>query len=153
MKPSKKVSQGTADTLTVSQAAKASGKSVSTIRRWIDEGFLKATKTTEGWRLISHNELMVALSKLTHETPSGERHAKPTPTISTLGGSSTVAVLEQALKREREAVEREQRLNDELRSQIRELDRERTQHLAEMRALLSKDAKATDGVISRWLRR
>jgi len=52
-----------------------------------------------------------------------------------------------------EALDRERRINDELRQRVRELEQERTQHLAEMRALLSKSSDGKDGVLSRWIRR
>jgi hypothetical protein len=59
----------------------------------------------------------------------------------------------EALKEAREALARERTANDELRLHIRELEKERTQHLAEMRAMLSRDLNGKEGVISRWIRR
>jgi BMFP domain-containing protein YqiC len=52
-----------------------------------------------------------------------------------------------------ETVAREREENKELRGRIRELEQERTQHLAEMRALLSKEASGKEGVLSRWIRK
>jgi hypothetical protein len=53
-----------------------------------------------------------------------------------------------------EALERERRLNDDLRARLLVLENERTQHMAEMRAMLSKDGSGgKDGVLSRWIRR
>jgi hypothetical protein len=42
-----------------------------------------------------------------------------------------------ALKIALDALDRERKINDELRLQIRSLEQERTQHIAEMRALLT----------------
>jgi uncharacterized protein (DUF305 family) len=44
---------------------------------------------------------------------------------------------ETALKIALEALEHERRVNADLRTQVKELERERTQHMAEMRALLT----------------
>jgi len=57
--------------------------------------------------------------------------------------------LQESLKREREALTREQKINDELRNRLEEKDRELLKLTYEMQAILRRDDK---GLLSRWLR-
>jgi excisionase family DNA binding protein len=120
------------ETLSVSQAAKRAAVSPSTIRRWIDSGAIKHSTSSEGWRLITAQDLMGYLSQHGPETPRIVRgaSAREAPVVST-GATG------EALKIALEALDRERKINDELRAQVRSLEQERTQHIAEMRALLS----------------
>ena len=135
--------------LSLSEAALQSGKSETSIRNWLKSNLIKGQRGSDGCWKIERTSLFAHLSGLPQKS---ERSA---PKVRGYGAESdqTSPQSEPLTLAYREALERERRINDELRSQIKDLEKERTQHLAEMRALLSKDAKATDGVISRWLRR
>ena len=146
MKPHKNVSQSSRDTLTVTQAAKVAGVSVSTIRRWIDDGFLTAARTPEGWRIVQHHHLMEALSRNSHARSA----QPPTSRAEASHEAPTMRVLEEALERERQNVERERRINDELREQLKRFENEIFKLTAEMQALLSKDSPT--GMLSRWVK-
>lgn len=130
----------------LSDAATRLGKSPTTIRKLVNSGKIQASKDAQGrhWVSMLEAQTYYAMKGIprTGASRSQERDEHENITL----------LLEQNKRIER-ALEREERINDELRNQIRDYERERTQHMAEMRALLSKDTKTTDGVISRWLRR
>jgi DNA-binding transcriptional MerR regulator len=149
MKPDKRLSKEDNDTLTMSAAAKLSGKSVSTIRRWIDDGFLPAKKTQEGWRVVAHHDLMATLSRVPQDASREVKGSRPGATAGYPHESSLIAVIEASLKREQEALEHERRMSAELREQNKTLQSELLKLTREMQAMLSKDA---GGALSRWLR-
>jgi excisionase family DNA binding protein len=120
------------ETLTVSQAARQAGVSASSIRRWIDTGALRHSTSPEGWRLVVSQDLMAYLSRYGPETHRVVRGAsgREVPTLAATPHSDALKIAMEALSRERQ-------INDELRAQMRSLEQERNQHIAEMRALLS----------------
>lgn len=130
----------------MAEASKMIQRAESTVRTWIKTGQVRAQQDAAGWWRIERNSL------LTHAAADASKRGV------TQKGSAQVLTspppqqtpLEKTLM---EALSRERHLNDDLRNQLKQLDAERTQHLAEMRALLSKDVKAADGILSRWLRR
>jgi hypothetical protein len=150
----------TQPTLSLHDAAKSLNVGITTLRSWCQSGKIKAQKTVQGSWIIERQSLMgYVATKPSDTTPSPTLRLRKssvaqTPSAAPRGGSDKVQeVLSEALRRERE-------IGDDLRRQLRDanariqsLEQERTQHMAEMRALLSKDTKAADGVISRWLRR
>ncbi len=120
------------ESLSVSQAAKRAAVSPSTIRRWIDSGAVKHSTSPEGWRMVTAHDLIGYLAKQGPETHRAVKGASarevPVPSM---------APPSDALKIALEALSRERQINDELRAQVRSLEQERGQHIAEMRALLS----------------
>lgn len=134
-----------AQLLSLSEAALQSGKSETSIRNWLKSNIINGQRGSDGCWEIEHTSLFAHLSALS------PKHDQNAPKVRAHGAESdqTLIQSEPLTLAYREALERERRINDELRAQIRDLERERSQHLAEMRPLLSKDSKATDGVISR----
>jgi len=154
------------DFLSLAEASRRADVSPTSVRRWIAAGKLKASKNKDDeWVIdpdILHHFLIRHVGPRvgpTLENIGGGRRGGATaggttvgpPVGQTVGGGDSYA---EALKEAREALARERQINDELRTQVRELEKERTQHLAEMRAMLAKDGGGgRDGVISRWIRR
>jgi excisionase family DNA binding protein len=60
--------------LSTSQAARALGVSLGTIRRWSDMGYLDSYRTPGGQRRFSREQIEQFVSSLHH---SGERQAAP----------------------------------------------------------------------------
>jgi DNA-binding transcriptional MerR regulator len=154
------------DFLSLTEASRRADVSPTSVRRWIAAGKLKASKNkNDEWVIdpdILHHFLIRQVGPRvgpTSENTGGGRRGGATaggPTVGpsvgqTVGGGDGYA---EALKEAREALARERQINDELRTQVRELEKERTQHLAEMRAMLAKDGSGgREGMISRWIRR
>ncbi len=146
--------------LSLTEASRRANVSTTSVRRWITSGKLKASKTqSEEW-VIEPDELHLFLIRQSGgpvpptvpRTSGGRRTGAttvPTTVAPTVGGGEGYA---EALKEAREALARERRINDELRARVLSMEQERTQHMAEMRAFLSKDSPK-DGVLSRWIRR
>ena len=141
------------DPLTVANAARHAGVSVSTIRRWMDVGNLEFKVTDQGWRVTSKEALMRYLSRHPHEnhravggaTAGTYRESVMKPSHER-GGERHNEALRVAL----EALEHERRVSEGLRTQNRELQSQLVKLAAEMQAVLSKD---TDGMLSRWFRK
>lgn len=147
--------------ISLTEASRRANVSTTSVRRWITSGKLKASKTQGDEWVIDPDDLHLFLIRQsggqvppTSPRPFGGKRTGATtvpPTVSpTVGGGDGYA---EALKEAREALSRERRINDELRARVTALEQERTQHMAEMRALLSKDAASKEGVLSRWIRR
>lgn len=127
--------------LSVGEAAKISGKATSTIRRWILEGFLKAIQDENGWYRIKHEDLMNTLSQVTHKQPTSE---------STIQNNySQINENTAFIKSMQESLERERRINDEFRNQIKSLESEIFKLTHEIRAILTKNSPINS--LSRWL--
>lgn len=136
------------------EAAAMIERGQTTIREWLQEGLLRARKDARRRWLIERDSLLARAA--IEATPVGRarvgaasvasarpRSSLPEPTSE---GSELVATL----RAENDHLK--QLLRDE-RDRCKKLEDERTQHLAEMRALLSKDSSGKGGVISRWIRR
>lgn len=147
--------------LSLTEASRRANVSTTSVRRWIISGKLKASKTQNDEWGIDPDELHLFLIRQSgeHVPPTSHRQSGgrrtgattvPPTVVPTVGGWDGYV---EALKEAREALARERRINDELRTRMLTLEQERTQHIAEMRALLSKDFGAKDGVLSRWIRR
>lgn len=112
--------------LTLSQAAKASGKSKSTLSRAIKVGRLSATRLDDGNFSIDPAELFrayPATSIVPYDEHSTEQDA--TPVLTEL--QSRISMLERLLEKEREAVVREREISArerEISADIKE-DRDR----------------------------
>jgi excisionase family DNA binding protein len=140
-------------TVSLAEASRLLAKPENTIREWIKSKKLQAFRDTRGRWLIKRHDLMAFVAtKASSEPRSGassktRSHVEPSTVGSTEGSTERyVRCLEDSLERER-------RINDELRAKIQGLEQERNQHMAEMRALLSKDLKDKSGTPSRWFRR
>lgn len=144
-------------TVSLAEASRLLAKPENTIREWIKSSKLPAHRDSRGRWLIKRHDLMsIAVTRASVEprpgatskaTSKGHHHAEGSVEPSTEPSNNRyVRSLEATL-------EREQRINDELRSRVLVLEQERTQHMAEMRALLSRDGVGKEGVLSRWIRR
>lgn len=137
--------------LAMAEASKLVGKAESTVRSWVRSQQVNAWQDAAGWWRIDRNSLLAHAAATASSKGSdrgiGIRH----------GAQSEPSTYPQTTPSERiltEALERERRLNDELRAKLTAMENERTQHMAEMRALLSKDGNGgKEGVLSRWIRR
>lgn len=134
----------------MAEASRLVAKAESTVRAWVRSGQVRAWRDNDGWWCIDRDSLLGHAAGVV-STKGAERGAVPRR-----GAQADPFVPPQPTPSERilaEALERERRINDELRGRVRDLEQERTQHMAEMRALLSKDLKDKDGILSRWIRR
>ncbi len=151
--------------ISLAEASRRANVSPTSIRRWITSGKINAKKTENDEWVIDSTELHLLLIKqsgkhVSHTVSDGSNSKRKggttvSPTVGDTVGDTVVGRLglSEALKEARQALSREREINDELRSHLRELEKERTQHLAEMRAILSKDSQSKEGIISRWIRR
>ena len=153
------------DNLSLAEASRRADVTPTSVRRWIASGKLKAFKNKHDEWIIDpdtlHHFLIQHVGQrippLQSQVGGGRRggatggSAIVAPKVPTTVGGDHGYV--EALKEAREALARERTINDELRIHIREIEKERTQHLAEMRAMLSRDSIGKDGVLSRWMRR
>lgn len=137
--------------LTMAEASKLVGKAESTVRAWVRTQQVNAWQDTAGWWRIDRNSL------LSHAASAATAKGNDRGAGTRQGAQSDLTSYPQPTPSERiltEALERERRLNDELRARLSVMENERTQHMAEMRAMLSKDGSGgKDGVLSRWIRR
>lgn len=145
--------------ISLNEAAVMVGKGDSTVRLWLKNGVVQGHKDSNGCWAVERNSLLAHVAIEGGKKPqrkirgaesrNNSDHIAP----SAEPASDLVIALREALSRERQLLDDSTRRVEILEARIAHLERERTQHLAEMRALLSKDPKATDGVLSRWLRR
>lgn len=125
--------------LTLSQAAKVTSKSKSTLNRAIKSGRLSATRNADGTFSIDPSELARAFpqndpehASLVHHETAVERHGTEE--------SSRIAMLEQLLEREREALAREREVSADLKE---DRDRWRAQATGLLSDLRTVQEKAT----------
>lgn len=100
--------------LTLSQAAKTISKSKSTLNRAIKTGRLSAVRNEDGTFSIDPSELARAFPQNIHERTPVVHHE---PALERLGTEdySKVAMLEQLLEKEREALAREREVSADLK--------------------------------------
>jgi hypothetical protein len=150
-------SHGMSTELTLGEAAKAVSRGANTVRDWVKNGNVRAKRNAMGHWLIERDSLLsYAANEGSAEGPRRPRGAEAlshrAPTVGSTvshGGASNDALVR---AQEREIDLLRQLLREE-RERCKKLEEERTQHLAEMRALLSKDSTGKEGVLSRWIRR
>lgn len=127
--------------LTMAEAMRLTEKAESTIRAWIKSGAIEAYQDKQGWWRINRDALLYKAAE------GAQKRPLRAPQLNTVSQSSPQPTpLEKALT---EALERERRINDELRSQVKQLEGEFIKITAELRAILSKE---TSGKLSRWFR-
>jgi excisionase family DNA binding protein len=145
-------------TVSLSEASRLLSKPENTIREWIKTSKLQAHRDSRGRWLIRRHDLMafIAVKGSTEGRPGAT--SNPTSKARSNVEGSTEPTVEPSTTRYirslEDSLDRERRINDELRQQLRHVEQERTQHIAEMRAMLSKDGSGgKEGVLSRWIRR
>lgn len=143
--------------LTLSEAAKAVSRGTNTVRDWVKNGNVHAKRNALGHWLIERDSLLsYAANEGSTEGPRRPRgaealtHRAPTAGFTVTHGGVGNDALVRAQEREIDLL---RQLLKEERERCKKLEEERTQHLAEMRALLSKDSTGKEGVLSRWIRR
>jgi vacuolar-type H+-ATPase subunit I/STV1 len=129
------------------------GRPPSTIRDWLKKGIIHGEQDPKGrWSLDRVTVVAAAATAPTAARAVASQLQQPSAALTSaaVAAEPTVARYIDSLQ---ETVAREREENKELRGRIRELEQERTQHLAEMRALLSRDSGGKENVLSRWIRR
>lgn len=147
-----------ASELTLGGAAKAVSRGTTTVRDWVKNGYISARRNELGHWLIERDSLLAyASSEGAEEGPRRPRGAEAllnrgsTFTTAAAHGTNANDGLLRAQERE---IEHLRELLKEERARCSRLEEERTQHMAEMRAMLSKDGNGgKEGVLSRWIRR
>lgn len=125
------------ETVSLSVAAKMSERSVTTIRRWIKENQISATKENNEWKI---------------ETHTLKNHLANHHRASTLSNSieqrntSEATELTRSLER---SLEREQRKVDQLMEQNSKLQSELLKLTYEMQSILRKESR---NKLSRWIK-
>ncbi|WP_143809734.1 hypothetical protein [Paracoccus yeei] len=127
--------------LTLSQAAKAISKSKSTLNRAIKSGRLSAVRNEDGTFSIDPSELARAFPQngperapMVHHEPALERPGTE--------DSSKVAMLEQLLEKEREALAREREVSADLKEDRDRWRAQATGLLSDLRTAQEKAAPA-----------
>ena len=143
--------------LTLGEAAKAVSRGTTTVRDWVKNGHIRAKRNTIGHWLVDRDSLIAyAAGEGAAEGPRRPRGAEAlinrtsTDGITAPHGGGAVDTLIRAQEREIDLL---RQLLCEERERCKKLEEERTQHMAEMRAMLSKDSSGKEGVLSRWIRR
>ena len=133
--------------LTLSQAAKATSKSKSTLNRAIKSGRLSANRNADGTFSIDPSELVRAFPQndpehapRMHREPAVERHGTEE--------SSRIAMLEQLLEREREALAREREVSADLKEDRDRWRAQATGLLSDLRTAQEKAASAASSQAS-----
>lgn len=124
------------ETFTLSKAAKMSGKSTTTLRRWATEGLIEAKKTDDGQWVFNTDSLRLHLTKLTPKHNKLAQHLQQADT------NELTITLKSMLKTERER-------NELLEQRLIEKDEEIKKLNAEIRAILTKD---NSNLLSRWIK-
>lgn len=127
--------------LTLSQAAKATSKSKSTLNRAIKTGRLSATRNEDGTFSIDPSELSRVFPKNASERASYVTDERQTERSGT-EVLSKIAMLEQLLEREREALVREREVSADLQE---DRDRWRAQATGLLSDLRTAQEKAIPG--------
>lgn len=144
-------------TVTISEAATMTGRPPSTIRDWLKKGVILGNQDVKGrWLLDRVTVVAAAATAPTAARAIVSQLHQPgaaAPTVALTAGSAADPTVAKYIDSLQETVAREREENKELRGRIRELEQERTQHLSEMRALLSKETSNKEGVLSRWIRK
>ncbi|WP_313138105.1 hypothetical protein [Paracoccus jeotgali] len=123
--------------MTLSQAAKATGKSKSTLNRAIKSGKLSAARNDDGTFSIDPAELFRAFPERASD-PTPERPAVQAGTGELQSRVNTLEALLQkereALEREREALQREREISDDLKEDRDRWRQQATALLADQRS-------------------
>ena len=133
--------------LTLSQAAKSISKSKSTLNRAIKSGRLSAIRNEDGTFSIDPSELARAFPQNAPERAPLVHH-EAHPERPGTENSSKIAMLEQLLKREREALAREQEISADLKEDRDRWRAQATGLLSDLRTAQEKSASAASLEVS-----
>lgn len=147
-----------AEWISIAQAAREFGRTRQAIDDLIKKGLIeskplgpKAIKHVHKPSLAMRYSMQAATAAHTQNTQASDIPIRThSPEMELLIAKLECKRLTELLARIESDLSREQEKTKELSAQIREFEKERSQHLAELRALLSGK---TDGVLSRWFRR
>jgi excisionase family DNA binding protein len=137
------------DTLTITEASERFAVSPSAIRRLISGNQLKATKDNKGRQLLVADELAGIFARRAKPARAGAQVSGNSRKLSDLPTGSTTGETDRYVLSLENALERERRINDDLRHEISGLRGELLKMMSEMKALLQKEDK---GLLSRWIR-
>lgn len=129
--------------LSLTEAARRAGVTDTSVRRWLSSGKLKARKSAVGEWEIDPDVLQVFLA-----TEAPNRRGTVVSVVSSAPPPQESGYVE-ALATVKETLARERQINDELRTELRELRSENKALQAELRAFLSGEHEST---LSRWMR-
>ena len=133
-------------TVTITEASILIERPEGTIRDWVKKELVAAKLDSKGRWLIERDSLLnrAATSASTKATKH-PRSSSTVPSTSAIEGSTQahIRTLEQAL-------DREHRINDDMREQIKRLEGEIFQLSHEMQAILSRNSP--NGSLSRWVK-
>lgn len=126
------------ETVSLSVAAKMSERSVTTIRRWIKENQISATKENNEWKIETHT--------LKNHLANHHRASTLSNSIEQRNTSEAYTELTRSLER---SLEREQRKVDRLMEQNSKLQSELLKLTYEMQSILRKESR---NKLSRWIK-
>jgi DNA-binding transcriptional MerR regulator len=129
----------------ISQAARMSGKSKSTIKRWASQSLISSQKDESGHWFFDPESIKYYLAKSSVHEP-----AMTDPQLTHTKPHDHVLTIENHLRTVHESLQRERQINDELRKKIEEKDSEILKLIHEMKSLLQRDSGGN--ILSRWLR-
>lgn len=133
--------------LTLSQAAKSISKSKSTLNRAIKSGRLSAVRNEDGTFSIDPSELARAFPQNAPERAPVVHHETHSERPGT-EASSKIAMLEQLLEREREALAREREVSADLKEDRDRWRAQATGLLSDLRTAQEKSASAASLEVS-----
>ena len=133
--------------LTLSQAAKAISQSKSTLNRAIKSGRLSAVRNEDGTFSIDPSELARAFPQNAPERAPLVHH-EAHPERPGTEASSKIAMLEQLLEREREALAREREVSADLKEDRDRWRAQATGLLSDLRTAQEKSASAASLEVS-----
>lgn len=111
------------ETLSPAEAAKHLGMNISTIRRWINTGKLKTTKSPEGWHRIEKEHLLATAATQDNSQQLAAPIAVHTSTLNS-GLETTIKHLSEALERERMRADRLEQRNEQLQQEMLKMTKE-----------------------------
>ena len=140
------------DTVSIPEASKLVARPENTIRDWVKNELIEGFRDDRGrWR-VERSSLLVRASEIATTKPSVLRGSQRTVTGASGSKPPVEPTSEVYVQSLVASLERERKINDELRKQIEWLQAQFVQVTQEMKATLDKQSPL-DGVLSRWLRK
>lgn len=143
------------DPIPLSEAARIASTTPEVLRKHINQGLLKSTKDERGRHLVRRDDVLLFFAeRAVNRSPARTQPRSPSITTASVPEGSPlreqIALLERQIDQLDRSLDRERRVNDEFRDQIKRLESEIFKLSHEMQALLSKDSPT--GVLSRWVK-